>query len=203
MRGMDGIGWAASAMSAARARLDVAAENLANGSTGAFHRTLLRDVLGSAGVSMLQARDESQGALRRTGRPFDLAIVGKGTFRVQAPGGKLQESRDGAFRRDRFDRLVDAQGRFLLGSAGPVRVPNRAKIERDGVIDLDGVFLNRIPLPRGTTLRTGFLESSNVDAIGEMVDMLSAERSFETAQKVLTTIDQTRERAASQVGTLK
>ena len=190
-------------MSAARARLDAAAENLANGSTGAFHRTLLRGTLGPGGISMLSSADQTQGALQRTGRPFDLAIAGKGTFRVQRPGGKLEETRDGAFRRDRFDRLVDGSGRILLGSAGPIRVPDGARIESDGAVTLDGTFLNRISLPRGTTVRTGFLESSNVDAIGEMVDMLAAERSFETAQKVLSAIDQTRERAATQVGALK
>jgi flagellar basal body rod protein FlgG len=47
------------------------------------------------------------------------------------------------------------------------------------------------------------LEASNVDAIGEMIDVLAAQRSFETAQKVLTAIDKARERASTQVGVLR
>lgn len=203
MRRMDGIGWAASAMSAARTRLDVAAGNLANGSTDGFRKSDLRGFLTAGGISMRRFSDETQGPLRQTGRPFDLAIDGKGAFRVRTADGKLQETRDGAFRRDRFDRLVDAGGRMLLGSAGPVCVPDGAKIDADGAVTRNGTFLNRIALPSASTLHCGFLEGSNVDSIGEMIDVLTAQRSFETAQKVLSAIDQTRERASTQVGALK
>ncbi|HEV3155652.1 MAG TPA: flagellar basal body rod C-terminal domain-containing protein [Candidatus Baltobacteraceae bacterium] len=200
---MDGIAWAAGAMAAAKTRLDVAAANLANGSTDGYRKSDLRGFLNASGISLQRLRDDAQGPLRSTGRPFDLAIAGHGSFRVRTPSGLLQETRGGAFRRDGLARLVDGNGRVLMGSAGPVRVPDGAKIAQDGAVTLDGKFLNRIPLPRGSTVHSGFLEGSNVDAIGEMIDVLSAERSFETAQKVLTSIDQTRERAASAVGALK
>jgi flagellar basal body rod protein FlgG len=36
-----------------------------------------------------------------------------------------------------------------------------------------------------------------------MIDVLTAQRSFESAQKVLSAIDQTRERASTQVAQLK
>jgi len=199
---MDGIGWAASAMSAARTRLDVAAENLANGSTDGFRKSTLRGYLTAAGVSLRRDLDATQGALRRTGREFDLAIVGKGTFRVRDDGG-LVATRRGAFVRDRFGRLVDDAGRILMGMRGPLHVPDGARIESSGAVKRNGVEIDRIALPSGSSIRSEFLESSNVDAIGEMVDVLSAQRSFETAQKVLTSIDSTRERASTQVGQLK
>ena len=189
-------------MSAARTRLDVAAENLANGSTDGFRKTALHGWLTRSGVTLARVSDATQGALRRTGRQFDLAIVGRGAFHVRDADG-LTATRRGSFMRDRFDRLLDDAGRVLMGTRGPVCVPDGAAIDETGVVTRNGVEINRVALPAGTTVRTGFLESSNVDAIGEMVDLLTAQRSFETAQKVLSSIDQTRERASTQVGELK
>lgn len=200
---MDGIGWAASAMNAARVRLDTATENLANGSTDGFRKTDVRGFLTARGIAMARSRSAAQGALRRTGRPFDLAIIGSGEFRVRGSGGRVVSTRNGAFTRDRFSRLVDDAGRVLLGSRGPVRVPDGASIEENGSITRNGIVLDRIALPVGSSVRGGFLETSNVDAIGEMIDVLTAQRSFEGAQKVLSAIDQTRERASTQVAQLK
>jgi flagellar hook-basal body protein len=179
---MDGIGWAASAMNAARTRLDVAAENLANGSTDGFRKSDVRGFLSASGVAMQRVRSTEQGALRRTGRPYDLAIVGPGGFRVRDESGRIVATRSGAFTRDRFNRLVDDAGRVLFGTRGPIRMPDGASIGSDGSVSRNGIVLNRISLPLGSSLRTGFLESSNVDAIGEMIDVLAAQRSFETAQ---------------------
>lgn len=200
---MDGIAWAAGAMSAARSRLDAAAENLSNGSKDGYRRSAVRGFLTARGVVTQRVRDDSPGPLRRTGAPYDLAIEGAGAFRVRAADGSLQDTRCGAFRRDRFERLVDDRGRAVLGSRGTVVVPDGAEIGADGGVTLNGKRINTIPLPPGSTLRTGYVETSNVDAIGEMIDVLDAQRSFETAQKVLSAIDQTRERAATQVGVLK
>jgi flagellar basal body rod protein FlgG len=200
---MDGIGWAASAMNASRTRLDVAAENLANGSTDGFRKTEARGFLSAQGVVMRRTRSAAQGPLRPTGRRFDLAIAGSGSFRVRDAGGHVVATRGGAFIRDRFERLVDDKGRVLLGTRGPVCVPDGASIEPDGTISRNGAVLNRIALPNGSSVRTGFLEGSNVDAIGELVDVLTAQRSFEAAQKVLSAIDETRERANAQVAQLK
>jgi flagellar basal-body rod protein FlgG len=200
---MDGIGWAASAMDAARTRLDVAAENLANGSTDGFRKSDVRGFLSVRGVTVQRTRSTVQGPLRRTGRPFDLAICGNGTFRVRDRSGGIAATRNGAFTRDRFDRLVDDAGRVLVGTRGAIYVPNGASIERDGTIRRNGTVLNRIAISPGSSIQAGFLEASNVDAIGEMIDVLSAQRSFESAQKVLSAIDETRERASTQVAQLK
>jgi flagellar hook-basal body protein len=200
---MDGIGWAASAMDAARTRLDVAAENLANGSTDGFRKSDVRGFLTPSGVTMRRATVSAQGPLRHTGRQFDLAIVGSGAFRVRDGSGHISVTRNGAFTRDRFDRLVDDAGRVLFGTRGAYCVPEGASIDAHGTVSRNGVVLNRIALPDGSSIRAGFLEGSNVDAIGEMIDVLSAQRSFETAQKVLSAIDQTRERANTQVAELK
>ncbi|HEX5274880.1 MAG TPA: flagellar basal body rod C-terminal domain-containing protein [Candidatus Rubrimentiphilum sp.] len=172
---MDGIAWAASAMSAAQTRLEIAAQNLANGSTDGFRRSIARGWLRARGVSVESVRDGEQGALRRTGRTLDRAIVGDGAFVLRAAGGSTIETRSGAFTRDRFGTLRDDLGRTLVSTR----------------------------LARGSYVRGGFLESSNVDAAGEMVNVLEAERSFEAAQKVLTAIDQTAQRASSKMSEFK
>ena len=175
MRRMDGIEWAASAMSGAQARLEIAAGNLANSSTDGFLKTVARGSLNRGGVRIAAEKDARQGALRHTGRASDLAIAGPGAFVVCARDGRHIETRDGAFTRDRSGKLRDDRGRVLIG----------------------------YHLPRGSSVRSGFLESSNVDSIEEMIDILSAERSYEAAQKVVTAIDQTRERANSQMAQFK
>ncbi len=200
---MDGIGWAASAMNAARTRLDVASENLANGSTDGFRKSDVRGFLSARGVAMQRVRSNEQGPLRHTGRPYDLAIAGSGAFRLRDSAGHVTATRNGAFTRDRFNRLVDDAGRVLLGNRGPIRIPDGASIGTDGTISRNGITLNRIALPRRSSVRSGFLEGSNVDAIGEMIDVLTAQRSFEEAQKVLSAIDQTRDRANTQVAQMK
>lgn len=190
-------------MNAARTRLDVAAENLANGSTDGFRKSDLRGFLTSSGVQIQRVSSAVQGPLRHTGRQFDLAIAGSGAFRVRDRSGRIATTRDGAFTRDRFGRLADDAGRVLIGTRGPLCVPDGASIDANGNVVRNGSVLNRIALPAGSTIRSGFLEGSNVDAIGEMIDVLTAQRAFETAQKVLSAIDQTRERANTQVAELK
>lgn len=195
---MDGMEWMATAMRAARARLDVAAHNLANVSTDGFRKARLDARLTPGGVVTAVRTADDQGPLRRTGGAYDLALVGPGTFHV---GGT--QTRVGAFSRDRDGFLTDTQGRRLLGERGPVHVDETTTIEPDGTIRRGAAAVNRIPLPQGTTLRTGFLEGADADAIGEMIDVLNAQRAFETAQKTLSAIDDVRERAVSDVERLK
>ena len=189
--------WMANAMRAARTRLDVGAHNLANVSTDGFRKARVDTTLTTHGITTRVASSEAQGALRHTGAPFDLAIVGEGTFNV---GGRA--TRVGSFSPDRAGFLADAQGRRLLGARGPVFVDERTVIEPDGTVRGDHGD-NRIPLPRGSSLRTGFLEGPNADAIGEMIEVLNAQRAFETAQKTFLAIDEVRERAVSDVERLK
>jgi len=46
----------------------------------------------------------------------------------------------------------------------------------------------------------GFLETSNVSVVSEMVDLITIQRQYESNQKLITTIDGTLEIAANQVG---
>ena len=63
--------------------------------------------------------------------------------------------------------------------------------------------LGRLRMTAGTVVESGFLEASNVDAVKEMVDILSAQRAFETAQKTLVALDDTRSKAVNDVVRVK
>ena len=200
---MDGIGWAASAMVAAHSRLDIATGNLANASSDGFRKRVARGYLSQTGARIAAVTSSEQGALRRTNRPEDLAIVGPGEFTVCDAHGTLSHSRNGAFTRDRFGSLRDDAGRVLMGDRGPLRLPTGAAIDSDGAVRKDGMIIDRVRLPAGSSVRTGFLESANVNPIGEMIEMLGAQRSFESAQKVVSAIDAARQKASNELARLK
>ncbi len=200
---MDGIAWASSAMVAARTRLDIATGNLANVSTDGFRRVLARGVLTDRGAAIERVASSEHGALRRTGRPFDLAIVGDGAFRIRGMGGRITATRNGAFTRERDGTLRDDGGGILLGLRGPVHVPEGATIDDRGGVFLGSHRIDVLVSGRDASVRCGFLETANVNAIDEMVGILTAQRSFETAEKVVAAIDATRQKASNDVARIQ
>jgi flagellar basal body rod protein FlgG len=203
---MDGIEWMASAMAAARARLNVATHNLSNVASDGFRKGIAHARLTPRGIAVAVDRpDAVQGVLRHTGRSLDLALVGPGAFAVAGDvGGRVEHTRSGAFVRDRAGFLVDEHGRRLLGERGAVRLGAAASIDGDGrVRDGGGRIVDRLRLAPGTSVRAGFLEGSNVDAVGEMIEVLDAQRAFETAQKTLVAIDDVRSKAANDTARVK
>ena len=67
---------------------------------------------GSKLVSVEKSFEE--GAIKITGKDTDLAITGKGFFRVQVPDGSIAYTRDGTFSRNADGRLVTVEGLPLL-----------------------------------------------------------------------------------------
>jgi len=199
---MDGIDLMAAAMHAARARLDVSASNLANASSAGFRRRVARATLTERGLVVATALDRRQGPLERTGRTFDLAAVGGSLF-VRDPRGAVAAERSASFSLDSNGALVDERGRALLGERGPVRASSGATIDARGVVRDEGNVLDRIRLSSGASVESGFIERSNVDSIGEMVDVLAAQRAFETAEKTLAALDETRAKDANDVARVK
>jgi flagellar basal-body rod protein FlgF len=195
---MDGMTWMASAMHAAQAQVETATHNLANAATDGFRRVQSSVALTARGLVARETLERAQGGIRETGRPLDLALLGPGSFRT----GSL-ETRNGAFVRDRDGFLADREGRRVQGRAGAIPFPEGAVVGSDGVVRADGRVMGAVPLPTGTTVRSGALEASSVDSIGETLAILTAQRAFETAQKTLVAIDQTREKAVNDVVRLK
>ncbi|MEA4857711.1 MAG: flagellar basal-body rod protein FlgF [Solidesulfovibrio sp.] len=94
-----------------------------------------------------QTIDFGQGALQATGNPLDLAIQGQGFFKVAAPGGPAY-TRNGAFHRNAEGMLVTDQDYPVLGTGGPIQVPEGKAVTVDaaGMIYVDGGQVGQVDL---------------------------------------------------------
>ncbi|MBN1699478.1 MAG: flagellar basal-body rod protein FlgF [Spirochaetales bacterium] len=78
----------------------------------------------------------TQGSLKQTENPFDLAIEGKGEefFCILTPEGE-RYTRNGAFLLNNESYLVTKNGEYVLGENGPIKLKkNNFMIDQDGVI---------------------------------------------------------------------
>jgi flagellar basal-body rod protein FlgF len=158
--------------------------------------------------------DFTIGVPRHTGNPLDLAIEGDGYFVVESPQGTLY-TRQGVFRLDASGYLVTADGHRVVGDdGGGVRLTSdQPRIDKEGVIWEAGEQVGNLKLARfvdsrdleklgggmyriggaralSETLprpgvRQGFVETSNVSAMTEMVDLIGTMRQLEGGQKVI------------------
>jgi flagellar basal-body rod protein FlgF len=174
------------------------------------------------GVTTLAEVDFAQGNLTRTGREHDVALFGDGFFAVDGPDGEAY-TRDGSFHVTEGGVLVSEEGLpvawdQLSGSIDPVGMPlviDQAGNVRQGIQDIgrlrvvafdDPSVLSKDargfwsaprgvrPLPSDAQVHQYSLEESNANAMEEMVDMITVQRSFETVARVFEAIDQTYER---------
>jgi flagellar basal-body rod protein FlgG len=95
--------------------------------------------------------DFSAGALRKTGRPFDLALSGNGFFCVRTPDGVMY-TRRGDFTVDADELLVTQEGFPVLGKGGEIRIDlakpsgdiREFSISEDGTVTVDGSEVDRL-----------------------------------------------------------
>jgi flagellar basal-body rod protein FlgG len=168
--------------------------------------------IGSGAAITRQVTDLAPQTHKETGEPLDFAVAGSGFFAVRTAQG-TQYTRNGAFQTGTGGLLVDQLNNPVLTQRGQT-----IKVNADGTVDPAnlGVFkLNNAKkagegLFTGTAAgkdtgiaRSGALEGSGVDASRSMIDMIASLRAFESGQKVIQTIDQTLDQAASRVGSLQ
>jgi flagellar basal body rod protein FlgG len=183
---------------------------------------------GSALPAAQTATDLTAGTLRTTDNPLDVGVQGDGFLVVRTAGGE-RFSRGGSLQLDADRRLVDAAGNAVLGEQGPIVLPRGAalRIAADGGVTMDGKPVDRLRLERagagaalahegGTLLvpdagrravppgerrvRQGAVEESNVNPVSAMVDMIAVQRAYASVQKAVTTLDEVRGTAASDLG---
>ncbi len=120
--------------------LDVVSDNLANINTVGYKRgrANFQELLTGRRLGGVALRSTqwllSQGDLRPSNHPLDLAIVGEGFFAVSLPDGRTAYTRDGQFRLDADRRIVTVNGYPLIWQG---RVPDDAeavRVEPDGTV---------------------------------------------------------------------
>ena len=164
-----------------------------------------------------RAVDLTQGSLTQTGGTFDLAIEGDGFFLVDA-NGQQRLTRAGSFTALASGELASPDGNRLLDEGGaPLAFPPGSRavmIGADGTVSADGQPVGRIGLwqpatpsslqheegtlfsadaaipAEGATLMQGYLEESNVSAVGEMARMIEVQRAYDLGQSLLDREDQ-------------
>jgi flagellar basal-body rod protein FlgG len=99
----------------------------------------------------------------------------------------------------RADGQVTATDGTQLGQIGisTLDVPNARKLGANTWIGEETGGL-----PAGTQLKQGYVEASGVNSVSEMVEMITTLRSYESNQRVITSIDGTLDKAVNSVGSL-
>jgi flagellar basal-body rod protein FlgF len=177
-------------------------------------------------------KDMSQGPALNTQNPYDLMIEGQGFLTAQTPEG-LRYTRAGNLTVSQDGVLVTKQGDPVLGEKGLIYVRGtQFEVNSRGEIFQDGQLLDRLKLvnfsnptdnlervgnnyyhyagraediqPAGAaSIRQGFLEGSNVNAIKNLTSMIIAHRSYEAYQKAVSNYDQIMEKSSNAIGDVR
>ena len=150
-------------------------------------------------------------------------------FTNKAGETSIKYTRDGDFTLTESGRLVTRDGDPVLDVNGspievnqllPVEINSSGQIIQDGrvvatiqITDFENYdYLERYgenyfqPIEgaqekeAAAEVRSGYLETSNMSVVTEMVNMITVSRAYESNQKVITTYDSTLEIAANQLG---
>ncbi len=143
------------------------------------------------------------------------AYTRNGHFMVNSEGLLCTNEQNPVLGEDGYISVTDdglQTARFIVHNNGEIflddMLVNKLKIvdfkNYDSLKKTPGnTFTTRTEQPsevEAATVLQGRLERSNVDAINEMIEMIDLQRQFESIQKAINTIDQTSQRAATEVG---
>jgi flagellar basal-body rod protein FlgG len=252
---MRSLNIAATGMLAQQLNVEVISNNIANMNTTSFkrQRAEFQDLLyqderrvGSSssdsgtivpagvqiGVGVKTAavyRITEQGNLVSTDNTYDVAIQGKGFFKVTLPSGDTAYTRAGSFQLSPSGVIVTADGyqvspaitippdavNVSINSSGEVLVKTQGNVTPQNVGQLqlvtfaneaglepmgDNLFLETPASGTATsgtpgksgvgTILQGFLETSNVNVVQEITNLITAQRAYEMNSKVIESSDQ-------------
>ncbi|MAN63979.1 MAG: flagellar basal-body rod protein FlgG [Parvibaculum sp.] len=252
---MQSLSIAATGMMAQQLNVEVISNNVANMSTAGFKRqkATFQDLMyqdlkrvGStssdsgtivpAGVQVgmgvrtaAVTRITAQGNLDITENDYDLAIQGRGYFRIQMPSGNDAFTRAGNFSTSATGQLVTTDGYTVqpgitipsnaidvsINAQGLVQVTLSGQTDPQTVGQLelatfqnpagldplgDNLFIESAASGTPTTgnpasdgfgsLLQGYLETSNVNAVSEITNLITAQRAYEMNAKMITATDE-------------
>ncbi|HSQ41901.1 MAG TPA: flagellar basal-body rod protein FlgF [Fibrobacteraceae bacterium] len=173
--------------------------------------------------------DWTPGSMVQTGNPMDVALEGDGFLTVETPNGDVRYTRAGSLTRNGMGELVTLAGDKVLDqSGGPIltdgssfQVSTSGEISTGGdrvanlkIVDFadrsllqrEGGNLYSAPeeadaqLAENVQVRQGFVESSNVNAVEGMVELIRFQRNYEMDQKAARSEDETLQKAVNDIG---
>ncbi|MCD1265959.1 flagellar basal-body rod protein FlgG [Shinella sp. AETb1-6] len=250
---MKALAIAATGMNAQQTNLEVIANNIANINTTGYKRAraefsdllyqteraagvpnranqavVPEGVIIGLGVKTAAVRNlHLQGGLVSTGNSFDMALIGRGWFQIEAPDGTTLYTRAGAFNTNADGQIVTLDGytvvpgmtvpvdatEVTVNKSGQVFATVAGQQQELGQITLAN-FVNEAGLePMGENLfretaasgaanvgtpneegfayiQQNYLESSNVDPVKEITDLISAQRAYEMNSKIIQAADE-------------
>jgi flagellar basal-body rod protein FlgF len=208
--------------------LDIAASNLANVDTVGFK---FEEMLSNADptpstrpggttppLTFVTAngmlRNYTQGPLTQTGSPLDLAIDGKGFFKISTAAG-TRYTRDGRFKLDPTGKIVTQDGDAVQGDSGditldpkkgPVAISNNGEISQSGQVvgklaavtfdslsalskDGSNQYRNDSNLTEqpatSVSLKQGMLEGSNVQPITQITRLIEISQAYNAVSTMM------------------
>lgn len=172
--------------------------------------------------------DFSQGSFKKTDNPFDIAIQGDGFFKIETPQG-VRYTRNGTFAVSNDNKLVTVDGykvldennneitisgtNFKVNDSGTI-FANDTEVAKLAVIEIDSKQIEKTEKTfyksinqniqenkaQNASLHQGFLETSNVNPIEEMVNLISLHRTFELNTRLIETYGELNRKSAGDVG---
>lgn len=175
--------------------------------------------------------DFTQGVVEETGLPLDFALDGDGFFAIRSADGEVAYTRMGSFSLDDegylcladYGRVLDNEGNeiflatdklvgdshgylyaedggWLLGQVGVYSFEDNTALERNA----QGLFTGENAQPYAeATVCNGRIERSNVSMVDQMTEMMSAQRSFQSAAQLIQMYNEVMTKAATEVGRLQ
>jgi flagellar basal-body rod protein FlgF len=183
-------------------------------STGAGRGKPLGDLQSGPTISNVATVWEA-GGNQATGNGLDVAITSaKGMFAVEGPDG-IKYTRAGAFKLDGERFITDMNGyRVLDANQRPIQVtdPGVIKISNDGTVQIQDKAFGKVAVWNGEFKKLGSnlynaqgntptlesqpvltpesIESSNVNVVSTMIEMIQVQRIYELAQRSVMTHDE-------------
>lgn len=170
--------------------------------------------------------ENTQGPIKQTNNDLNFAIHGEGFFAIQTPEGKAW-TRDGMFTLNSSGYLSTMDGNLLMGEYGPILVNgNKISLSDKGDVLVDNQIVNKLLIENfdikdvvqsgdnlyrakngvepdyidtSALIMQGYLESSNVSIVKEMVEMIAINRQYQANDKAIKTNDEALNKAVNNI----
>jgi len=174
--------------------------------------------------------DYTEGTMRSTGSDLDMCIKGSGFFKVMTDdgvrytrNGNFSLNNEGLIVTGDGSKLMGTEGYMRVEPNMKVTISDSGEVIQNGeskgvikIVDFHKPYEMKrhgnsyfTPLDtveavelqsQGFFVKQGFLETSNVDMIRNMVQMITTYRNYEADQKALHSQDETLQKAVNEVG---